>query len=264
MTHKLKQMWYADYGVGKTTLAGTVIEVPELMPALMIDFEGNTDSIESRCNYLGTNEEGIDKLNSLEAGSKNKIDVLRCRCVDRTFLGGELDTTGLEAYKQALGYLFKGNQAGYESIIIDSQTAYDYWAMNWIMKKYPLKSGRTNENIPEYPDFRKLLMMHCDTFYLLEDLPIHVFVTAQCQAETTKDGTVTGHWPRLTGQARQAVGGILKQVCYLRVNKTSNKRVLHFQPYGDYDAKDCSEGGKFGDKLEEPTLRKIYDIRYGG
>lgn len=250
----LKQMWYSDPGVGKTVLAGTVVDVPELLPALMIDWEGNTDSIESSCSYIeGTNQVALANLKSLASNgeySKDKLNVIRMKCTDRR---GVQDFGGVLAFQDTLNYLLDQPNP-FKAVFADSWTAFDYWGMNWVMKTFPCK--RTNNDVPEYPDFRKLLMLHNDLFYALVDAPFHVFVTCQTYLED-KDHIIR---PRLTGQARTSLSGIFKQVGVLTA--IGGNRELRFQPYGNYMAKDCSENGTMGAVIKSPTLRKIYDLRY--
>lgn len=255
----IKQLIYGEPGAGKTCLLGTALDVPEMNPILFADWEGNTDSIESKCRYLGTNKEGIAQLGNPEEG---KIDVVRFKCTDRSFLGGGKDLSGIDSFQKIIEYLANEDHP-YKTFMIDSLSAFDHWSMNWIMQKFPLKSGRANPDIPEYPDFRKNLMLFTDTFYLLVDLPINVIVTCQTYSDFDKQGQLVGIMPRLTGQARTAVAGIMKQVGLVRAS-SSGTRTLHFQPFGNYIApKDCSEGGKFGDNITNPTYAKIWERRFG-
>jgi hypothetical protein len=122
------------------------------------------------------------------------------------------------------------------------------------MWKFPIK--RDNIDVPAYGDYRKLLLNHTDMILLLLDIPQHVIVTCQTYLED-KDDIIR---PRITGQARTALTGMFKQCAVMTA--LGGKRVLRFQPYGNYFAKDCSEGGAFGEKIENPTLEKIYNLRY--
>lgn len=229
------------------------------MPAVLIDFEGNTDSIESKCNYIpGINREALAELKARNLRGEycpdGKIDVIRLKCKDRFGVAGHIeDFTGIDAFNETLNYLLDYKHE-YKSSIVDSWTAFDYWAMAWIMKNFPVK--RVHPEIPDKPDYRKLLLLHNDLFYALIDAQFHTFITCHTYLED-KDEIIR---PRLSGQARTSISGIFKQVGVLTA--LGGKRELRFQPYGRYHAKDCSEGGTMGIKIENPTLRKIYDLRY--
>ena len=226
---------------------GSVVEVPEMMPAVCLDFEGNTDSIESKCNYLpGKNDEAVKALGNPVEG---KLDVCRLMCRD---FGGVKDYSGIDAFNKAINWLFSQDHP-YNTVFVDSYSAFDFWLMQWVMKNFPCK--RQNNDIPEYPDFRKIQMIHNEALYALLDAPFHVILTCQTYLED-KDEIIR---PRLTGQARTALPGIFKQCAVMTA--LGGKRELHFQPYGRYFAKDCSEGGKFGAKIINPTLKQIYELR---
>lgn len=267
----LKHIYYADPGDGKTHLFGTITDVPEMMPALLIDFEGNTDCIESKCNYLGTNEEGFKNLTSNPI-SLDKINVISCRCRYKTLLkaDNEIDFAGIEVFEKVLNWLYTENNLfviNEGTLGIDSLSAVDYWVGQWILKKFPLKNGRFNPEVMEIPDFRKMLEMHLKFISVITDLPIHLIVTAQTYYQTNQQThVIEGIYPRLTGQAREAVPGALKAQGYLR--RSNGERVMHFEDFGKAKGKDNSEGNILHKAapsgLKNPTMRKIYDLRYGG
>jgi hypothetical protein len=251
MKNLFKTIIYGDPGVGKTVLLGSVTNVPELCPAILLDFEGNTDSIESKCHYLTKLDDEPDptKLNvyRLVSGvtklpSFTKKGELRNPRID-----------AMQTYEEALNYLLSAKHP-YKTIMLDSLTEQDYWALNWIIERFPIK--RVHDDVPDKPDYRKLLTLQTDIFIVLRDCPYHVFVTCHTQTDE-KTGKIT---PKLNGQLRTVLPGLFKQTALLRV--ANEKRILHFQPYGNYECKDCTEGGLMGDKVTEPTLSKLYNLRY--
>ncbi len=253
----LKQCIYSDPGVGKTKYLGTVVEVPEMMPAVMLDFEGNTDSIESKCNYIpGLNQEGLTNLKQVAGQQNEKIDVLRLKCTDRFGVKGHVeDFSGVLAFQDVINYLLDQPHP-YKSVFVDSWSAFDYWLMGWVMKEFPIK--RVHPEVPDKPDYRKTLLLNNDLFRALVDAPFHVIITCQTYV-SEKDPMIK---PRIQGQSRTDVSGIFKQTGIMTVKPGGRTRELRFDNYGVYSAKDCTEGGLMGDVIQDPTLRKVYDLRY--
>jgi len=238
-----KTIIYSDPGVGKTVLFGSVVDVPEMLPAFMIDFEGNTDSIESKCHYLENFDDPLDI---------NKLNVYRIK--PREGVSRTSRITGVEKYEKVLNFLIDRRPC--ESVFIDSLSEIDHWNIKYLVKSRP-QIKRQHPDVPDFPDYRANYEMTLDYLHVLRDTDMHIF--ASCHTYLDDEDKVIR--PRITGQLRTAVPGIFKQVGIMTVsNKT---RVLRFQPYGAYHAKDCTEGGLMGDKIEDPTMRKLYNLRFG-
>lgn len=230
--NKFKHIVYGDPGAGKTVLLGTIINVPELMPAILWDFEGNTDSIESKCRYL-------DSWDDLGNPIEGKIDVLRLRTI--------------KEFEQSINYMGK-ESCPYVSGIYDSMSEIDWLSLRQATKRTDVK--RTDPDVPSQQDFGKHYVVMGNAFYNLRDLDKHIFCTCHLYFDD-KDDMIR---PKLNGQIRQMAPGIFKQTGCLVVQ--NDRRILYYQPYGRYFAKDITEDGKMGKKVEEPTMQKLYDLRY--
>lgn len=230
-----KMIVYSLPGMGKTVLVGTIVDVPEMMPSFMFDIEGNTDSIESKCHY-------IDSVKEIKDAHDTKITCLRLY--------------SLEEFFEAKDYVRKHEaELPYQSYITDSMTAIDWLSMRDAVESRP-EIKRFDKDMVTEPDWGKHLVTMSNIFYHLLALKAHVVVT--CHTFTgDKDGIIK---PALNGQIRQKGPGLFKQVGVMSTLNTTRR--IHFQPYGSFHAKDCSEGGLLGEKIDNPTFRKIYDLRY--
>lgn len=250
--NKLKMLVYGDPGIGKTVFCGSVVDVPELMPALMLDLEGNTDSIESKCNYL--NE--VSELGNPQPG---KIDVLRVQGTPKISKGKIVEDTSeiFIRLEDACKYLAEefSDSVPYKTVIIDSLSDVDKYVTKYVLDTFSIK--RFNPRLPELKDYQMVNTVMMDIINVLKLLDYHLIVTCKPYFEGEDQSEIR---PKLTGQLRTEIPGALKYSCPL-VSR-NGKRVLYFQPFGKYSAKDCSENSPFGEKLEEPTLSKVYNLRY--
>lgn len=236
MNRNFKTVIYGDPGIGKTVLTGTILDVPEMNPVIFFDCEGNTDSIWSKCNYVDDFGPGKEEV-SLEACKSGKLNCIRIK---------EYPT-----FERWLNYL-ETQTHSFKTLVVDSFSELDEWSLRYIVKTLPVK--RFDKEVPEFPDYKKHLIGMKNAFYRMRNLDMNVIATCHAHLED-KDGVIR---PHLTGQARQALPGIFKQVCLMTTR--GKDRVLYFQPYGQYLAKDCSEGGVMGERVAEPTFRKLYDL----
>jgi hypothetical protein len=235
---KFKVIIYGDPGIGKTVLLGGVVDVPEMMPALMIDFEGNLDSIESKCEYVEFNGK------ELPTPIEGKITCIRVETYE------DFDVL----YNVVLKYDAAG-EFPYKTLFIDSLSALDFGCIESIVST--INHRRVVKGVPSLEDFKVNNRWLTKVFWNLSKVDAHIFATCHVYDGDDNDPTFR---PKLTGGLRQAISGIFKQTLYM--SQRNGTRILRFQPRGNQFAKDCSENSKFGEEMSNPTMTKLFDTRY--
>lgn len=233
--YKLKMIIAAHPGVGKTVLVSTIVDVPEMMPAFYIDTDGNTDSIESKCHF-------IDDIKAIGEAHDTKLTCYRVK--------------DLKAFIEVKDVIRKKEkELPYLSYIADSISTVDWWSLRSAVEDRP-EIKRFDKDIVTDPDYGKHLVIMKNIFYHFFNLDAHVIFPAHLFTGD-KDDIIK---PKLNGQIRTDGPGLFKQVGFM--STLNKKRRIHFDNYGNYMTKDSSEGGLLGDRIEDPTFRKIYDLRY--
>jgi hypothetical protein len=240
-------MIYASPGVGKTVFVGTATDLPNVGKILYLDTEGNTDSIESKCHYV---KDG----NEILKPTSNKINVVRIKSYDQ--------------FLKILGVLEDSYQKGnfpYSGgiVAIDSYSELDEMSLRHAMKIsgiLPSKRGFPDAAmIPEYGISRTALK---NAMYKMKEWDCHLIVTCKVYKDEEKDSPTFNHiFPSMYGKLKEDIPGLLKQVGYLSI--VNNRRCLRFYPTSKTYGKDCSEGGKLSKDIFEPTMKMVFDLRYG-
>jgi phage nucleotide-binding protein len=218
----LKALFYGSPGVGKTVLAASAEDVPDLQPMLFCDAEAGTLSIRSR-----------------------KFDVLR------------VDT--YEKLRAVVAHL-RGNPRGYRTVVFDSLSEIQRLMLKHIVKEAAKDDADHDKDLPELRDYLRLADRMRTLMRILRDLPIHIIITAlDRESKDEREGTITVG-PGLLNSVSNEVCAFQDLVGYLTV--VSNKetgdvvRKLLVQPTGKYAAKDRS--GTLERILDAPTMKSIY------
>lgn len=228
---KLKVLIYGDSGVGKTTLAGSVSEVDEMMPALFVDVEGGTTSL---------------------SGKYDGVEVVRVK--------------SWQEIQSVYNFLFD-NPDLYKTVVLDSLFEIQKLALYSVMRMVTLKDKDRDEDIPSLREYGKILEIMRKMVRAYRDLDMHVIVTAL--AETSKDdmtGAITTK-PMFTGKFANEIPAFMDFVFYLYAQQkevkgdlTSVRRLLS-QPTEKFVAKDRS--GKLPITMQNPTFKEIYNTVKG-
>lgn len=229
-------MLYGPPGIGKTWLAGTAAQVPELSPVLCIANSDGVRTLQGKTQFKG-------------------IDIIR---VHR-----------FEAYNQIYEILLE-NKKGYKTIIIDDLGALHTMAMQYEMEEVCKKDPTREAHVPSQREYGvvRALLHKLTRFY--EGLPMNLIVT--CHAELDKDDLtgVTRIRPALSGKLSYEIPGFLNINGYVSTERAAPaanapkgggipartiQRVVYFQPVRQIDAKDESDA--LGEVMVEPTMLKI-------
>lgn len=223
---------YSAPGGGKTVLAGTILEIPEWLPMLLIDIDGKTDSIHSKLNKV--------TFDTLDTPVMDKINVLSIRTIPN--------------FDKLLDYFNNRKQANpYRTVVIDSFTKLDRTSMNEICLTSPYK--KMEIDVPEQRDYLKNMGYMIQAIEWLTSFNMNVILNCHQYLEE-KTGDIH---PAISGQLRVIIPGSLKFTGRLFVQ--NQKRYIRFQPSGSYAGGACIEGNYFSDKIENPTFKIINDLR---
>lgn len=219
---------YGDSGVGKTTLAGSADECPELRPGLVIDFEGGTESL---------------------VRTYPDIDQVR--------------VTTWKEMQAVYDELHRGKH-GYSTVILDSLTEIQKFNMYSIMEEMLAKRPDLDPDVPSMREWGKNLEQMRRFVRAFRDLQMNTIFTAlKKEDKNDKTGMVTT-LPSLSGKLAGEVAAFLDIVAYYYVKRIGNgadaeeKRMLLTAKTETIIAKDRT--GKLPMVVEEPTMQKLFDL----
>lgn len=218
---------YGDSGVGKTMLAGSASQVPEMSPVLFVDIEGGTFSL--RTEYPD-------------------IDIVR-----------------VQNWQQMQGLyneLFK-NEHGYRTVVLDSLTEIQKFSMYGIMKELVAKEPDRDPDIPSVREWGKNIEQIRLFVRAFRDLPINTIFTALAMTEKNpRTGMMTTR-PALSGKLSNEVAAFLDIVLYhyVKVQDGEPQRFLLANKTEEQIAKDRS--GKLPLVIETPTMTRIHSLIFG-
>lgn len=219
-----KILLYGEPGVGKTVLAATADNVPEMRPVLFIDMEGGTASI--RENHP-------------------EIQTVRIRSWD-------------EMYKvyEAL----YDTDHGFKTVIIDSLSEIQKFNMIEIMKDASEINPKQHEDVPSPREWGINLSQMRKFVRGFRDLRCNIIFTAHEMLivdETTGKSSVK---PSFSGKLANEIAGFLDEVFYMYVSRKDKelKRVILTGKTERIVAKDRS--GKLDLTIENPTMGKIFEL----
>jgi hypothetical protein len=224
----INMLVYGDYGIGKTRLAASADEVPEMSPVLVLDYEGGTESI--RRPYPG-------------------VHVLRVQDWDKMQL----------VYDE----LHRTKGGNYKTIILDSLTEIQKFSMYAIMEKRVVdalaKGDEADPDVPGMREWGKNVEQTRKFVRAFRDLPVHTIFTALSKDDKDPSTGKRKTLPSLSGKVAQEVPAFLDVVVYYYLKRVDDaeRRFLLCNATEKNTAKDRT--GKLPMVLEEPTMQKIFD-----
>jgi AAA domain len=170
---------YGESGVGKTTLAGSADEVPEMRKVLFIDIEGGTLSIRKKFP---------------------DVEVVRVRNWP------ELQTVYDELY---------AGLHDYSTIVIDSLTEAQKMSMDTVMKKLVMQYEDRDADVPGIREWNINIEQTRKFVRLFRDLPVNTVFTTLCKTDKNINTGAIRRKPSLSGKVSDEVAGFLDIVTYL-------------------------------------------------
>lgn len=257
----LKLLIYGQYGSGKTTLAASAVDVPELKDVLFVDAESGDMAIEDSPRIKGFADiSRIRITNFMQVGHVQEF--LKAHCRYR-------DNKDMESLKR-LESMFTGVPVDeietpkiYRTVIIDSLTEVDQYSMYSLLNiTADTKIVDNDLDVAQFAEYRKNNQMMQLLSRAYRDLPMNVIMV--CSSFYTQDELKKFHYgPKLTGQLSGQIQGFVDIVGFLMVAKMTEgapdaRRRLYVQPIGNFDAKNRKAAFK-GAFFDDPTMGSIME-----
>lgn len=233
----LKTLFFGPGGYGKTVLMGTANLDPRTAPMLLLDFEGNTESLL-----------GLD------------IDIIQCKSLEdisevhTRLIRGELHSQ----FPQYEGMPFK-------SVGIDSISEVNLDALREeILRKTAYRMAKGDDpNYAQIQDYGVVLNQMRRIIRVWRDLPMHIFFTA-IDDSVPEPGEGTVKIPLMLGAMKREIGALMSVVGCLAIKEENGKkeRTLLLHDIPKYRVKVRSRWGDHDSiptEVPNPTITKLLD-----
>jgi hypothetical protein len=235
----LKMIIYGKHGAGKTELAGSAVDVPQMRDVVMIDAESGDMTL-----HDSTRIKNPDLMHHIRVTSFSQVayvqEFLKAYCSARD--RGDIKTMS-KLYFQVTG-VQTDTPPNYRTVIVDSLTEVEVYCVYQLLKINP-ESTHIGDDIDTagWPEFRKNNEMVKLMVRAFRDLPMHVIFV--CAESYTQDEQKKHHYsPALTGKLASQVQGFVDIVGWITVGQSDGKeeapRRVFIQPISGgpkFDAK---------------------------
>lgn len=253
----LKLLVYGAYGVGKTRLAGTSVDVKEMNDILLIDAESGDMTLDDEA----FNFQDIDSIQITDYKQLARVaEYLKIHCILRDDPSKEATEKLIKKESELKGVKITKPKR-YRTVIIDSLTEVEVYCMNQLLGI--TDSTKLDEEVAtaEWAEYKRNHSMIQRMVRSFRDLPMHVIMT--CAAQYVQDEQKKQLWtPAMTGKLSSQVQGFMDMVGYLVIgglqDDGSIPRRLYVQPAGRYAAK-CRFSSFKGSYFDDPTIGSILD-----
>jgi hypothetical protein len=256
----LKALFYADFGVGKTYLCGTAVEVPSMQDVLMINAESGDLTLWDPNNKIPFHL--IDIVRVTDYKQLGRVyDFLKLHCTYRD-AGPEAEPKLIELQKR----FFADNVPDPERIrryrtgMVDSLTEVEQYCMNSLLGIDATTRMDEETATAEWAQYRQQHQMVQRMIRNFRDLPMHMLFT--CHRTYVQDEAKRMLFsPGMTGKLSSQVQGFMDVVGYLQVGTSAEPdklppRRLYVQPGKQYAAK-CRFSAFKKPYFEDPTMKSI-------
>jgi AAA domain len=251
---------YGTYGVGKSTLVGSSVDVPSMRDVLLVDAESGDLVLRDNPRVHNADEiEHVRITNFLQVARVQEF--LKSHCVRR-------DRDDVEGMRQVEAFL-KGvepseikNPRRFRTVIIDSLSeieAYCMYGLLGVNEGEVLTGAAADIEVARFDEFRKQNVMIQTLVRALRDLPMHVLFV--CAQQYNQDELKRFHYgPQMTGKLAAQIQGFTDIVGYLRSGTPDESNVaprrLFVQPVERFDAKNRRAAFK-EPHIDNPTMASI-------
>ncbi len=249
----LKLLVYGNYGVGKTYLAGTAVEVESMQDVLLINAEAGDLSL-AEAKFAGIDSIVVQNFRTL--GRINEFLRQHCKARDAEDID---ELRKLEANVRDVEESEIDEPRQYRTVILDSLTELEAYCFNQLLGITDTTRLDEDPQSAEWTEYKKNHTMMLRVVRAFRDLPMHAIFTAaeQFQQDESKKYKYS---PDLTGKLSKKVQGFMDMVGYYAIGKDGDTTIrrLYVSPSatGRYDAKHRYQAFK-EDYFLDPTIKKI-------
>lgn len=181
-------LFYGDPGVGKTRIAGTADNVPEMRKVLFVDLEGGTLTL---------------------THSNPNVDIVR--------------VTSWKEMQLVYDTLYSGDH-DYSTVVLDSLTEIQKFNMYQIMVDLVDENIDRDPDVPGMREWGKNLEQMRKFVRGFRDLQMHTIFTALMKNEKDKKTGLSQRMPSLAGKLAAEVAGFLDIVCYMYIKEVGDEQ----------------------------------------
>jgi len=216
---------YGEPGVGKTVLAASADEVPELRKVLILDVEGGTMSIDHR----------FPNVNVVRLTDFLKTD---------------------DIYDE----LWRSKNHGFGCIVLDSLSETQKLSMASIMNGEVNRNPDADPDVPSMRNWGKNINQVRRLVRRFRDLPVPTIFTALVSEDKDERTGRLLRKPALSGKLASEVAGFFDIVGYLYIKEAEGQQTRFMLTSGAEGivAKDRSE--RLPPILESPTMKEIFEL----
>lgn len=283
----IKCLFYGKFGDGKTSLAGSAVDVRAMRDVLIVSAESGSMSIEEAAHIK--NRYYIDEIRctdfktvayvqefikahviARDANDIPRLKALQARCFGFQYSEDIIidDPDMEDEYEDTdEGRVWtKVRLRRYRTVIVDSLTEVDTFSMYQLLGiKTDMKFDEEMDTA-EWTEYKKNNQMMQLLVRAYRDLAMNVLIVAG--TTYVQDERKQFHWtPALTGKLKDQVQGFVDIVGFLQTGTPKEgdptvPRRLFIQPVGKFDAK--SRIASFKEPyIDQPTMSKIMNIFKG-
>lgn len=232
----IKILIYADFGVGKTWLAGTAAEVKQMQNVLCVSAESG------ELTWDSDNTGRFDRIDSIETKDYKTVakvfDYLKLHCQLRD-AGDTEKLIKLQANMTGQPVEEITEPTIYNTVIIDSLTEVEQYCMMQLLNVSDKLGLDQESQTAEWAEYKKQHTMVQRLVRAYRDLPMNViFVCSRAYIQDDQKRMIFS--PQMTGKLSGQIQGFMDIVGYLVTfadDKGDLGRRLHVQPTGKFAAK---------------------------
>lgn len=259
----LKMLVYGTYGVGKSTLVGSSVDVASMRDVLLVDAESGDLVLQDNPRIKAPDEiEHVRVTNFVQVARVQEF--LRSHCVRRD----NNDVNGMrqvEAYLKGVSIEEIKEPRRFKTVIIDSLSEVESMCMSGLlgMKEGEILTGAAADiDVPQWDEYRKNNIMLQTLVRAFRDLPMNILLV--CSQQYSQDELKRMHYaPQLTGKLAAQVQGFVDVVGVLRSGTPDESGVaprrLYVQPFERFDAKNRRAVFK-GSHITDPVMGSIMKV----
>jgi len=248
----LKCLVYGTYGIGKTTLACTSLDIPSMRDVLIINAESGDLSVDHMANLDAITVTDFRKLGQIN-------EFLKQHCLARDDNDIE-KLKAMEAHLRGVELSEIKKPRKYRTVVLDSLSELEAYCFNQLLGITPTTRLDEETQSAEWAEYKKNNTMILRVVRAFRDLPMNVIFT--CGEKYNQDENKKYKYvPDMTGQLSKKVQGFMDMVGYYKMGKSAEGvtlRRLYVSPSGagKYDAKHRYQAFK-GEYFDNPTIGSI-------